>query len=98
MHTDVCEASLRREQPADVHELRMQCLADRLDTLRADVDLMVKPDQTAVEKSLRAIESLPSVAGLRERCGAPGAISAAVRSRPAGEALQLECPACGRHG
>jgi tetratricopeptide (TPR) repeat protein len=63
MHTDVCEASLRREQPADVHELRMQCLADRLETLRADVDLLVKPDQNVVERSLPAVESLPSIAG-----------------------------------
>jgi len=63
MHTDVCEATLRREQPPDVHELRMQCLADRLDTLRADVDLLVKPDQNVVERSLPVVESLPTIAG-----------------------------------
>ena len=63
MHADVCEATLRREQPADVHELRMQCLADRLDTLRADVDLLVKPDQNVVERSLPVVESLPTIAG-----------------------------------
>jgi tetratricopeptide (TPR) repeat protein len=57
---DACEATeLRREQSAELLDLRMACLDQRLVSFTALVELLVEADATVVEKSIEAVEHLP---------------------------------------
>jgi eukaryotic-like serine/threonine-protein kinase len=64
MHTDACEAtSVRREQSADVLDLRMQCLDTRRTQLAALVDILAHADARTVERASDAVGRLEPVAG-----------------------------------
>lgn len=52
MHTSACEATrLRGEQSEELLDLRMQCLTERLDALRATVDVLAAADSTVVARA-----------------------------------------------
>lgn len=60
MHTSACESTrLRGEQSEELLDLRMQCLAERLDALRATVDVLAAADSTVVAKASSAVTALP---------------------------------------
>ncbi|TMQ19702.1 MAG: tetratricopeptide repeat protein [Deltaproteobacteria bacterium] len=60
MHTSACEAArVRGEQSEELLDLRMQCLAERLDALRATVDVLAVADATVVAKASSAATALP---------------------------------------
>jgi serine/threonine protein kinase/tetratricopeptide (TPR) repeat protein len=60
MHTSACEAArLRGEQSEELLDLRMQCLAERLDALRATVDVLAVAESTVVAKASSAVTALP---------------------------------------
>jgi tetratricopeptide (TPR) repeat protein len=62
-HTDACEAThVRGEQSAEVLDLRMDCLRNRLGTLRAFTDVLVSADAKVVENAVGAAGALPDVA------------------------------------
>jgi eukaryotic-like serine/threonine-protein kinase len=64
MHTDACEAtSVRREQSADVLDLRMQCLDARRTQLAALVDVLARADARTVEHASDAVGRLEPVSG-----------------------------------
>jgi tetratricopeptide (TPR) repeat protein len=64
-YKNACEATnLRGEQSAEVLDLRMACLTDRFDELRALSDILVAPTDRVVENAGRAAASL----GALERC------------------------------
>jgi tetratricopeptide (TPR) repeat protein/predicted Ser/Thr protein kinase len=59
MHTDACEATqVRREQSAELLDLRMACLSSRLDDLRAQVDVMAGADAQLIERASSAAQAL----------------------------------------
>jgi tetratricopeptide (TPR) repeat protein/tRNA A-37 threonylcarbamoyl transferase component Bud32 len=65
MYTDACEATnVRGVQSAEVLDLRMTCLDDRLGELRALSDLLVAPTGDVVENAAQAAMAL----GPLERC------------------------------
>lgn len=60
MHTNACEATrLRGEQSEELLDLRMQCLAERLDALRATVDVLGVADAAVIAKARSAVGALP---------------------------------------
>jgi tetratricopeptide (TPR) repeat protein len=62
-HTDACEATnVRGEQSAEVLDLRMDCLRNRLGNLRAFTDVLVSADAKVVETAVSAAAALPDVA------------------------------------
>jgi eukaryotic-like serine/threonine-protein kinase len=72
MYRDACEATtVRGEQSADVLDLRMACLNERLGNLRALTDVFSKADDGVVQNAVSAAGALPrldecaDVAGLR---------------------------------
>jgi serine/threonine-protein kinase len=66
MYVDACEAThVRGEQSTDVLDLRMECLNDELDQLRALTAVLARSDSTTVGHSVAAASDLMSVA----RCG-----------------------------
>jgi eukaryotic-like serine/threonine-protein kinase len=65
MYTDSCEAThLRGEQSAQVLDLRMDCLADRLGRVKALTDVFASANDTVVENAVSAAGALPAI----ERC------------------------------
>jgi tRNA A-37 threonylcarbamoyl transferase component Bud32/tetratricopeptide (TPR) repeat protein len=65
MYEDACRAThVRGEQSAEVLDLRMSCLAERLDRARALTDLFTAANATVVENAVAAASALPSF----ERC------------------------------
>jgi eukaryotic-like serine/threonine-protein kinase len=76
MHTSACEAArLRGEQSEELLDLRMQCLAERLDALRATVDVLAVADSTVVAKASSAVTALPPL----DDCASPVLLRAPVR-------------------
>ncbi|HEY8040137.1 MAG TPA: tetratricopeptide repeat protein [Polyangiaceae bacterium] len=72
MRTDACEATrVRAEQSAELMDLRMECLDQRLGELRAQVDVLARADAPAVDRavqaarSLRPLDACADTAGLR---------------------------------
>jgi tetratricopeptide (TPR) repeat protein len=62
MYTDACQATqLRGEQSAEVLDLRMACLKERSQDLRALADLLSLPDGEAVARSVNAATGLPPI-------------------------------------
>ena len=65
MFQEACEATqLRAEQSAEVLDLRMECLDERLQTLRALVDVFRTANATVVEGAVGAASSISTI----ERC------------------------------
>ena len=65
MYAETCEAThLRGDQSAEVMDLRMGCLQERLVSVRALVDVFKAADGTVVENAVSAAGSLPQL----DRC------------------------------
>ena len=65
MYTDACEAThVRGEQSAEVLDLRMACLNERLGNARALSDVFATADGKVVENAVSAAAALPSL----DRC------------------------------
>ncbi len=65
MYTEACQATqLRGEQSAEVMDLRMACLNERLGNLRALSDVFAAADGKVVENAVSAAAALPSL----DRC------------------------------
>jgi serine/threonine protein kinase/tetratricopeptide (TPR) repeat protein len=61
-YKDACEATnVRHEQSAEVLDLRMTCLNDRLTSLRAVTDVFTHADGTTVENAVGAAGAIPPV-------------------------------------
>ena len=76
MYVDTCEAThLRGEQSADVLDLRMSCLNERLDEFRALIDALARADVPTVGQAAIAIQSLEPVA----RCADTPTLRSAIR-------------------
>lgn len=66
MYTEACEATnVRGEQSAEVLDLRMTCLRDRWNELRALSDVLVEPTSEVVINAVKAAGALTPL----ERCG-----------------------------
>jgi tetratricopeptide (TPR) repeat protein len=76
LHTQTCEAThVRGEQSAEVLDLRMACLQERLTSLRALTDVLSTADGRVVENAVPAAEALPSL----DRCSDVPLLKAVVR-------------------
>jgi eukaryotic-like serine/threonine-protein kinase len=65
MYSDTCQAThVRGEQSADVLDLRMSCLSERLGRVKALTDLFAQATPTVVENAVGAVSALPSL----DRC------------------------------
>jgi eukaryotic-like serine/threonine-protein kinase len=58
MHKDACEATIRGEQSAEVLDLRMSCLQDRLRGIRALTEVFAEANQEVVENAVSAANSV----------------------------------------
>ncbi len=69
MHTEACEATrVRGEQSAQMMDLRMACLARRLDQMQALLELFSQNvDRQIVERASRAVSALPSLTRCADR-------------------------------
>lgn len=62
MYVETCEAThVRGEQSADVLDLRMSCLNDNLDQVRALTDVLSAADSATLGQAVTATQSLPPV-------------------------------------
>jgi serine/threonine protein kinase/tetratricopeptide (TPR) repeat protein len=62
MYVDTCEATqVRGEQSGEVLDLRMSCLAENLDEVRALTDVLVSADASAIASSVTAVQDLTPV-------------------------------------
>jgi tetratricopeptide (TPR) repeat protein len=62
-YTAACEATqVRREQSAEVEDLRLECLTRRLDEVRALVDVAAAADADLVRADLVAVHPIPGLA------------------------------------
>jgi tetratricopeptide (TPR) repeat protein len=59
--TQACEATQRGEQSPELLDLRMACLDERLDYVRATIDELAHADAAMVEKAVSAVISLPDL-------------------------------------
>jgi eukaryotic-like serine/threonine-protein kinase len=76
VHTEACEATqLRHEQSAELLDLRIQCLGQRLQQAKAQVDLLATADAKLVAKATTFASSLPELA----TCSDAAALRAPVR-------------------
>ncbi len=76
MNTETCEATqVHRTQSTELLDLRMQCLNERLDELRAQIDVFAAADETAVERAAQAVQALPPLS----QCADVVALKQAVR-------------------
>jgi tetratricopeptide (TPR) repeat protein len=76
MYREACEAtSVRGEQSAEVLDLRMSCLAARVQNVRALTDVFAKADGDVVVNAISAAGALPPVDG----CGDVEALRAVVK-------------------
>jgi tetratricopeptide (TPR) repeat protein len=61
-HVAACEATrVRHEQSEELLDLRMECLGQRLDEARADVELFSHADGNVVDRSMRVVSSMTSL-------------------------------------
>ena len=93
MYTEACEATnLRGEQSAQVLDLRMSCLRDRWNELRALSDVLADPTGEVVANAVKAAGALTAL----DRCSDPVMLRASVpppqntNLRQRVEALRLE--------
>jgi tetratricopeptide (TPR) repeat protein/tRNA A-37 threonylcarbamoyl transferase component Bud32 len=76
MHTSACEATrLRGEQSEELLDLRMECLGERREEMRALVDLFTRADAQVVEKAVQAASTLGGLDG----CANTAVLKAPVR-------------------
>jgi tetratricopeptide (TPR) repeat protein len=76
MYTEACEAThVRGEQSAEVLDMRMACLNERLGNARALTDVFAAADGKVVENAVSAAASLPSL----DRCADVGLLRALVK-------------------
>jgi serine/threonine protein kinase/tetratricopeptide (TPR) repeat protein len=76
MHKENCEATqLRKEQSADVMDLRMTCLDERLGEVRALTNVFTEPSGDVVENAVSAVNALGSL----DRCADVLLLRAVVR-------------------
>ena len=76
MHRDACEATnIRGEQSAEVLDLRMSCLNDRLSGVRALTNVFSDADGEVVAQSVKAAQGLRTLEG----CADVAALRAVVR-------------------
>ncbi len=75
IYKDACEATnYRGDQSSQVLDLRMSCLNDRLNELRALSDALLMPSAPLIENASQAVASLGSLSrcsGLEVMRGAP---------------------------
>ncbi|MEM7156781.1 MAG: tetratricopeptide repeat protein [Myxococcota bacterium] len=77
LHTDTCEATaIRGEQSTEVLDLRMACLHDARDQLRAAVSVLEDADATVVERTRDVVAGLPRLS----RCADVEALTDARRA------------------
>jgi serine/threonine protein kinase/tetratricopeptide (TPR) repeat protein len=77
MYTEACEAThVRGEQSAEVLDLRMACLKERLGNARALSDVFAAADGKIVENAVSSAAALPSV----DRCADVALLRATVRA------------------
>jgi Tfp pilus assembly protein PilF/predicted Ser/Thr protein kinase len=69
-----CEATHNGEQSAELLDLRMACLDERLQHVRATVDVLARADETVVKKAVEAVANLPTL----ERCADVDALTASI--------------------
>jgi tetratricopeptide (TPR) repeat protein len=76
MRTDACEATrVRGEQSEELLDLRMDCLAEKREELRALVDVFAQADASVVEKAVHAASGL----GELDACANAAALKSPVR-------------------
>jgi tetratricopeptide (TPR) repeat protein len=76
MHTSACEATrVRGEQSEELLDLRMECLGERREEMRALVDLFTRADAQVVEKAVEAASALDGL----DACANAAALKAPVR-------------------
>jgi serine/threonine protein kinase/tetratricopeptide (TPR) repeat protein len=76
MHVDACEAErVRHTQSAELFDLRMECLAQRLDEVRAKVELFTAADGPVVARAAEVARSLTPL----DECADAAALRAPVR-------------------
>jgi serine/threonine protein kinase/tetratricopeptide (TPR) repeat protein len=76
MYTENCEATqLRGEQSADVLDLRMGCLGERLSSVRALADVLASADTGVVDNAVAAASALPAL----DRCADVAMLRAVIR-------------------
>ena len=89
MHTDACEATqVRGEQSAEMLDLRVQCLNEDLEELRAQVDVFAHADASAVAKAVQASRALPRI----QACADAASLRAPIRP-PSDEATRTRVDA-----
>jgi serine/threonine protein kinase/tetratricopeptide (TPR) repeat protein len=74
MHTEACLAGVRGEQAPEVQTLRMQCLGERLASLRATTALLASADRDVATKAIDLTTGLPRI----DRCADVEALRAPV--------------------
>jgi tetratricopeptide (TPR) repeat protein len=85
-YADACEAThVRGEQSAEVLDLRMGCLGERLGNLRALTEVLARADARIVENAVSAAGALPSL----DRCSDAAALRAVI-SPPQDRAARRE--------
>jgi tetratricopeptide (TPR) repeat protein len=67
-----CEATHKGEQSGALLDLRMACLDERLQHVRATVEVLAAADETVVDKAVEAVAGLPSL----DRCADVDALMA----------------------
>jgi tetratricopeptide (TPR) repeat protein len=76
MYTDACEAThVRGEQSAEVLDLRMSCLQERLNAGSALSDVFMQADATVVDNAVQAAAALPAL----DRCADVPLLKAVVK-------------------
>ncbi len=61
-YIEICEAtSVRQEQSSEVLDLRMECLQDRLVSLRESVGVLAEANETRVRRAVDMMASLPKL-------------------------------------
>jgi tetratricopeptide (TPR) repeat protein len=76
MHTEACAATrLRGEQSEELLDLRIECLSERREELKALVDILLRRDTKVVEKAVQAAEGLTGL----DACANTAALKAPVR-------------------
>ena len=79
MYRDACEAThVRGEQSAEVLDLRMACLQERLTSVRALTDLFANADGKVVENAVGAASALPRL----DRCADVPLLKAVIKPPP----------------
>ncbi|MES1207857.1 MAG: serine/threonine-protein kinase, partial [Pseudomonadota bacterium] len=89
MYKETCESThVRGEQSAEVLDLRMGCLAERLSGVRALGDVLVSADSAVVDNAVSAASSLPAL----DRCADTAMLRAVVKP-PADTAARAQVAA-----